>query len=68
MEIEMSNSIPLWGIISVIGAGFYFIWQMKMETMLTVRRMDAIEKAYDKIADKLDIIDGDIKELNKKVH
>lgn len=67
MEIEMSNSIPLWGIIGVIGAGFYFIWQMKMEIMLTVRRMDSLDKAYDKIADKLDIIDADIKELNKKV-
>lgn len=65
MEIEMNNSVPLWGILGALFAAMYFVWRMQLELTINKQRIDSLEKGFDKIFDKLNKMEDEIKELAK---
>lgn len=67
MELTMNSTIPLWGVMTVLGALAIYIINMNTKIAIFGQRLDAFEKQVEKLLEKIDDISHDVKEIDKKV-
>jgi cytoplasmic iron level regulating protein YaaA (DUF328/UPF0246 family) len=67
MELSLNSTIPIWGVITVLGAIAIYILNMNTKIAIFGQRLDAFEKQVEKLLDKIDDISHDVKEIDKKV-
>jgi hypothetical protein len=63
MEFNVDHTIPMWGLISAIAGGIYFVMQIQSRMLLLDRRIETTEDALEKIEEKFTTIEKDIKDL-----
>lgn len=63
MEFNIDHTIPMWGLISAIAGGVYFIMQIQSRMLLLDRRIEMTEDTLEKIEEKFTTIEKDIKDL-----